>query len=286
MIKKVAKVIVSICTHISPKLGSEVIYYIKFRKKLNLNNPKTFNEKLMYIKLNNYNLNESVWKCADKYTMREYCMKLGVNEKNFPKLLGTYNNANEIDFSKLPNKFVLKCSHGMGYNIICENKSKLNYKKTRKKLNKWLNTKFGYDSAETHYNHIPPKIICEEFIEDKKGEYPVDYKIYCFNGFPKVVLVCTDRKIHYKTSFYDVDWNRVYLRNEENQEDISKPKAFEEMLDIAKIVSKNFPFVRVDFYEKNSKAVLGEMTFTPAACLGKYTIEADKILADMIDLRI
>lgn len=283
--KKFIKKIVSICTHISPKLGSKVIYFLKFKKRLNLNNPVEFNEKLMYLKLNNYNYNKLVWQCADKYLMREYCINKGISISNFPKLIKVYNNVDEIDFEKLPKKFALKCSHGMGFNIICEDKNKLNQNKVKKKLRKWQKTKFGYESAEVHYTHILPKIICEEFIENNIGEYPIDYKVYCFNGKPDIILVCVDRKEHYKTAFYDLNWNRLHYRDNETSKEIDKPNTLNEMLHIASIVSADFPFVRVDFYEHNGKAILGEMTFTPAACLGEYKTEVSKELGKKIDLR-
>lgn len=284
ILKKGAQIIVSICTYISPKLGCKVIYFMKFKKFPNLTNPKEFNEKLMWLKLNNYNNNENVWKCADKYEMRNYCIKKGIKSNNFPEIIEVYNNVDEIDFSKLPSKFAMKCTHGMGFNIICEDKEKLDIKKAKKKLKKWQNTKFGYESAEPHYTHIQPKIICEQFIENENGEFPIDYKIYCFNGNPELVLVCFDRKRHYTTAFYDLNWKRIHLRKEESIKDIIKPSSFDEMIKIAKIVSSEFPFVRVDFYEYNGKAILGELTFTPAACLGKYTKEASIDLGNRIKL--
>lgn len=282
LFKKIAQTIVSICTHISPKLGCQVIYFMKFKKFPNLSNPKEFNEKLMWLKLNNYNYNENVWKCADKYEMREYCINKGIDKTNFPKLIGVYENVNEINFAKLPEKFALKCTHGMGFNIICDDKSTFDIKKSKKQLEKWQNTKFGYESAEPHYTHIAPKIICEEFIENEKGEFPLDYKIYCFNGKPELVLVCFDRKKHYTTAFYDINWKRIHLRDNESKKNIEKPMCFDEMLNIAKKVSKEFPFVRVDFYEHNNKAILGELTFTPAACLGKYTKKTSVELGNKI----
>lgn len=285
MVANLAKKMVSICTHVSPVLGSKVIYFLKFKKRLNLKNPTEFNEKLMWLKLNNYNNNELVWQCADKYTLRDYCTKKGIEEKYFPRLIGVYNSADEIDFEKLPNKFALKCTHGMGFNIICENKQQLDISNVKKQLNKWLNTKFGYESAETHYNHVKPRIICEEFIENEAGEFPVDYKIYCFNGMAKIILVCVDRKKHYQTAFYDLNWNRLHLREEETNKEVVRPKSLDKMLEIANVLSKDFPFVRVDFYEYKNNPVLGEMTFTPAACLGKYKEEASKELGMYINLK-
>ena len=283
-VKNIGKFIVSFCTHISPKFGCQVIYFMKFKKFPNLKQPKEFNEKLMWLKLNNYNSNRIVWKCADKYTMREYCIEKGIDNENFPKLLNVYNNVSEINFDELPIKFALKCTHGMGFNIICEDKNKLNYDLALKKLDKWQKKKFGYESAETHYTHIKPKIICEEFIENAKNEFPIDYKFYCFNGEPKIVLVCTDRKEHYQTIFFDLEWNKFHLRKDESKKNVSKPKSFEQMVEFARILSKDFPFVRIDFYEYQGKAIIGEMTFTPAACLGEYTKDASLMLGEMINL--
>lgn len=287
MLKKIlnyiGKKVVKICTIISPKLGSYVIYFMKTGKILNLKNPKEFNEKLMYLKLNNYNYNELVWKCSDKYLMRDYCYSCGIPKENMTEIIKIYDNAIEINFDELPNKFAIKCTNGQGFNIICEDKSKLNYKKAIKKLDKWSKTKFGYESAELHYTHIKPRIICEKFIETIENEYPIDYKFYCFNGIPKIILVCINRKKGYKTEFFDMEWRRQYFRENESETIIEKPKSFNEMVDIAKKISKEFPFVRIDLYEYNEKPVVGEMTFTPAACLGKYKKEASKRLGDMME---
>lgn len=270
--------------HISPKALSKYLYHRTFKKRLNLENPVGFNEKLMWLKLKVYNNNPVVWQCSDKYHVREFVKSCGISEDHLPKLINTYLTPEEIDYNKLPKKFALKCSHGCGFNIICQDKKKLNQKETNKKLRKWLKTKFGYKTAETHYMHIKPRIICEEFIENQKGEFPIDYKLYCFNGKPKLVLVCVDRKEHYQTAFYDMEWNRVHLRDNETKKEISKPASLDEMVEIAKKVTKDFPFVRVDFYEYKGKAILGEMTFTPAACLASYTDKAMKDLGDMLSL--
>ena len=282
IVSKTGKKIVSVATHISPTFGCKVLYFLKTGKKLNLKSPQSFNEKLMYLKLSNYNHNKDVWECSDKYTMREWVKQRGVSDENLPVIIDTYNNANEIDFSQLPDKFVLKCTHGMGFNIICEDKTNINIKKTKKQLNKWLNKRFGYETAELHYNHIKPRIICEEFIENPDGGFPNDYKIYCFHGQPQLILVCTDRKNGYKTSFYDMNWDYVKVGKNEINAHIKKPESFDKMIEIAKLVSKDFPFVRVDFYESDKKPILGEMTFTPAACVGSYTQEANEKLGKLI----
>lgn len=285
LVEYINKRAVCLISCLSPKTASKYVFKRAKNKKLNLKEPIWFNEKLMWIKLNNYNKNKIVWKCSDKYYVREYAREKGVLEENLPKIIATYKNANEIDFEQLPSKFALKCTHGCGFNIICLDKDKIDQKEVCKKLNKWLKTKFGYENAEVHYTHIKPRIICEEFIENEKGEFPVDYKIYCFNGIPKIILVCIDRKNGYQTAFFDLNWNRIYLRKNEYNGKVNKPKQLKKMLELSEILSKEFPFVRIDFYEHNNYAILGEMTFTPAACLGEYTIEAELKLGKMLNIK-
>ena len=280
------KIIKKIISESNNKLYSKILYYTYFNKKLDLKNPKDFNEKLMYLKIKNYNKNRTVWQCSDKYLMRQYAIEKGVKKKNLVKLLKVYNNADEIDFCKLPDKFVLKCTHGCGFNIICNDKNKIDEKETIQLLKKWQKTKFGYESGEIHYTHTKPHIICEEYIESNKG-FPYDYKIYCFYGEPYVVLVCSEREKSLKLNYFDLDWNEVkYSKNEyRNNKLINKPKTLDKMIEISKKVSKEFPFVRVDFYEYNNEPILGEMTFTPAACLARYYSElGNKELACKIKL--
>ena len=150
-------------TKISPLLSCKLLYFIRTKKIPNLKKPITFNEKTTYLKLNNYSKNDLVVKCADKYEVRKY-----VEDKGYSKLLnelyGVYDNFDEIDFEKLPNKFALKCTHGCAYNIICSDKSKFNKEEARKKVNKWMKEKYGYATTELHYTKIKPKIIIEKYL--------------------------------------------------------------------------------------------------------------------------
>ena len=283
ILKRIENYWIAFLSHFNIIIASKYLFMRYQHKKLNLKSPKTFNEKLMYLKIYNYNQNEVVWKCCDKFYVREFAISKGICENNLPKLLDTYNDPKEIDFNKLPNKFVLKCSHGCGFNIICTNKTNIDEKNTRRKLKKWLKTKFGYETAELHYTHVKPRIICEEFIGDGNS-FPWDYKVYCFFGVPKIVLVCTDRETKYETHFYDINWNKLNMRNNQSQDDIAKPQTFDEMLKICEKLAKDFPFVRIDFYEWNNRAVLGEMTFTPAACLAMYNEKGDSLLSGYLDI--
>ena len=276
-----------ILTLISPKTTSKLNYKMTFGENVNLKNPKGFNEKLMYIRIYNYDKNPLVWKCSDKYELREYALSCGLTEENFPKLYGVYNNAKEIDFSKFPDKFVLKCSHGCGFNFICTDKNKIDENKVRKLLNKWKRENFGLISAETQYLHSKRYIYCEEYIENEKNEFPMDYKIYCFNGKAKLVLVCSERKEKTRLNFFDLNWNELMIGKPDyrSNKELKKPERLEEMINLAEKLSIPFPFVRIDFYEYKGNVILGEMTFTPAAnCAQYYTKDGNLFLGDMLEI--
>lgn len=256
----------------------------KFRGvNLDLKNPKTLSEKLMYINL--YNQHELATQLADKYSMREYIKEKGY--KNLlVDLLGVYNNANEIDFDKLPKQFVLKCTHGCGYNIICKDKSNLDIKKTRQQLTKWMKENFAYYNIEKHYEKIKPRIICEKYINDLSNEALVDYKLYCMNGKYILTQCCTDRENKVKLAYYDKEWNKLDYSNREIDKniDVLKPKNHNKMIEIATELSKPFDYVRVDFYETKDGLMLGELTFTPAACSLDISKEANEKLGKLLTI--
>lgn len=286
MIKNIVKKFLELVSRISPEANSKMLYRMKTGEKLNLEKPVKFNEKLMWLKLNRYENDKLVAKCSDKYEVREY-----IKEKNCEKILnelyGVYEDANEIKWDELPERFVLKCTHGCQYNIICTDKSKLNIDKTKKILNKWLKEKYGYKYSELHYLNIKPKIICEKFLEGKNGELPEDYKVYCFNGKAKLILVCSEREgKEAKKDFFDIEWNRLDLREDVTESDtiIGRPDKLEEMLMCAEKLTEGLPFVRADFYIVNNQIYFGELTFSPAACCGKYNDSGDKMLSEMLEI--
>lgn len=284
LVKVVWRKVTPIIYNISPVFSSKILFRVSTGKKLNLKEPKTFNEKLMWLKL--YDDNELVIKCADKYEVREYVDSLGY-KSILPKLYGSYEHIEDIEWDKFPEKFAIKCTHGCGFNIICDDKSKLNINEANKKLKKWLKTRYVFEALESQYDKMMPRIICEEYIETKDGLLPNDYKIYCFNGKPKLTLVCTERVKEVKMKFMDLDWNEMNIGNPDflSDEYPNKPKCYDEMLKIAERLSKPFPFVRVDFYDLNGKPILGEMTFTPAGCAARYYNENGlKILGSMINI--
>ena len=241
-------------------------------EKLNLNNPKTFNEKLQWLKL--YNRNPFYTGLVDKYEVRSYIGKKMGEEYLIP-LLGVYNTFEEIDFDKLPNKFVLKCTHDSGGLVICRNKNKLDLKKTKKKINKCLKKNFYYSGREWPYKNIRPRIICEKYMVDESDLELKDYKFMCFNGDVKCSFVCLNRNSQsgLNVDFYDMDWNLMPFERHypSSGKKISKPKNFNKMVSFAKILSRDFPFLRVDFYEVNGRLYFGELTFYPGSGFEEFS---------------
>ena len=287
---KILKKTYKILSTISPTIASKIIYKIATKKKLNLKDPKLFNEKLMWLKLNLYKNNPLITECVDKYRVREYIKRSGCTEL-LNELIGVYDTPDEIDFAKLPDKFVLKCNHGAGYNIICKDKSKLNIYDTKQTLKKWLKEDYWKTYAEINYKKVPKKIICEKFLENENQNDIEDYKVYCFNGVPQFVMVCVDRNSDKKTKYYFMNKNWEIMKinptgiKAPDDLKIEKPKCIDKMFEYAQILSKPFPFVRVDFYSVNDKAVFGELTFTPAGCTDiNYVGDANQMLGDLIDL--
>ena len=217
---------------------------------------------------------------ADKYKVREYVKTKGL-EHILPVLYGVWNNAEKIDFEKLPDKFVLKCTHSCGMNIICNDKTKLDQNKTVETLNKWICTKHPV-YYETHYNKIKPLIICEEYIFDGINVLPTDYKIHCAHGTPIYIQVCLERTASSpgKRIIYDKDWNDLHFVKEDDyhhsvQQGVPKPKHLKEMLEYASVLSSDLNYARIDFYDTNEKVYFGEITLTPmGGWLSYFTKEA------------
>ena len=289
VLREIYRNIMAIISQFSPLLTSEIYYFTKFHKKINLEKPKTFNEKLMWLKLNDYPYNNLITKCADKYKVREYVKQSGC-EEILNNLIAVYDNVDEIDFEKLPDKFVLKCNHAAGYNIICDNKENLDINDTKMKLKKWLKTDYWKYVAELQYKNIDKKIICEDFLESNDKNAIEDYKIYCFNGKPLFCMICKERNTE-KTKYYFMDRNWKLMKinksvcKNENIKMIKKPKFIEKMYEYAEKLSKPFKFVRVDLYEYKEKIIFGELTFTPAGCIdNNYTDKAQIELGKMIKI--
>jgi hypothetical protein len=272
--------------------------YTKYKFKslhgevLNLNNPRTFNEKLAVIKLNNRD--SLTTKCSDKYTVREY-VKEKLSDNILVPLFGVYERAEEIDFDVLPDSFVLKANHGSGYTIVCRDKLKMDKKETIKKLNKWISQNYFIYSREWQYKNISPKIVCEELLSGSEGQIPEDYRFFCFDGEPKFIAVDLEsvdekgnKKSHYFRNIYDTDWNMLDFRigHENNREIVlEKPKELEKMLEYARILSEDFKHARIDFFYINNKIYFGEITFCHSGGMQKvYPEEYSIRLGDLIKI--
>ncbi|HAT4162529.1 TPA: glycosyl transferase [Clostridium perfringens] len=264
---------------------SKIYFKIVLGKKLNLDSPQTFNEKIQWLKLYYFPKSNSVVKCADKYAVRDYIKNKGY-ENTLTPLIGSWNNTSEIDWGILPKKFVFKCNHGCAYNIVVTNKEKVDKSAIIKQLNTWMKEDFGAFNIELHYSKIKPrKIICEEFL----GENITDYKFFCFNGEPKYIYVSNDL-IHDRQAqigFFYLDGSKMPLTRDDYTDipEVKLPRFYNEMLEMSKALSKDFPFVRVDFFIANNRYYFAELTFTPGAGMmpfnpEKYDLEWGK----MIDL--
>lgn len=262
---------------------SKLYYKIVLKKKLNLDNPQTFNEKLQWMKLYYYPNNPLVVQCADKYAVRDYIREKGYNDKLVP-IVGCWDKAEDIEWDKLPKQFVLKCNHGCAYNIVCPDKDKLNKSAVIQQLNTWLKEDFGAFNIELHYSQIKHhRITCEQYL----GDNITDYKFFCFNGVPKYIYVSTDL-IHDRQAqigFFYLDGKKMPLTRDDYA-DIPKvtfPPFYGEMKGMTEKLCQDFPFVRVDFFLANNSFYFAELTFTPSACMTpfnpvKYDLEWGKML--------
>lgn len=240
--------------------------WLKIMKKpLNLDNPKTFNEKMQWLKL--YNSLPIKTLLTDKYLVRKY-IKKKIGEEYLIPLLGVYDEFEDINFEQLPNKFVIKCNHGSGYNIIVKDKSKLNLTSVKTKLNQWMKTNFAFfNGMELHYRDIQAKIIIEKYMDDGTGDIK-DYKITCFKGKPKILWVDSDRHTKHKRNLYDLNWNQLFYKINTNYETFpspKKPKFLKKLLKFASILSKKFIYARIDFYIVNENIYFSEITFSSAS---------------------
>ena len=248
--------------HLSDKTYLECKWWIIKGRKLDLDNPKSFNEKLQWLKL--YDRNPIYTTMVDKCEAKKYVASI-IGEEHIIPTLAVYDKVEDIDFDALPSQFVLKCTHDSGGIVICHDKEKLNRKDAVKKLRKGLKANFYWYNREWPYKNVKPRVIAEEYMTDGDGELR-DYKFFCFSGEPKVMFIASDRfneKEETKFDFFDMEFNRLPFRNGHPNatQPIEKPKGFEEMQKLAAQLSQGIPQVRVDFYDINGRIYFGELTF-------------------------
>ena len=259
----------SALTLISPKLNTAVTYRVKFGRKLDLDTPHTFNEKVLWLKFNTYWNNDTIKQCADKLKVRDYLDQRGFGNL-LNDLLGVYDDVDLIDFSKLPNQFALKLNVGCSCNMIVRDKSKLDIDAAKKTMRKWLKANYWLGWSEMQYRGVKPCILVEKYLGNDDGSLPVDYKFYCMNGKANSVMVCEGRDgVHHpKFFFMDKNWNKLpYSAEVFYYPDfmIEKPRNMDKAFEVADMLANEFPFVRVDLYIVKDRIYFGELTFTPAA---------------------
>ena len=245
------------------KVFLEAAFRARFGRKLNLNNPETFNEKLQWLKL--YNRKPEYTKMVDKYLVRDY-VKEKIGEEYLIPLLGVWDDPEKIDFDELPMQFVLKCNHNSGLGMcICEDKNSLDINKVKEELKKGINQNYYLTSREWPYKDVPRRIIAEKYMVDESGYELKDYKFYCFDGKVKLVMINSDRMSSEKTkaNYFDENYQPLdFVWGYENAEiPPQKPEKFEEMKYLAEKLSEGITHVRIDFYQTPSGIYFGEITF-------------------------
>lgn len=240
------------------------LYRAQMKKELNLDNPKTYNEKLQWLKL--YDRNPLYTKMVDKYEVKRYVADLIGDEYIIPTI-GVWDRFDDIDFDKLPNQFVLKCTHDSGGLVICKDKSKLDLEAAKLKICKSLNRNYYYQGREWAYKDVKPRIIAENYMVDESGYELKDYKFFCFNGVVKAMFIATDRQVvgeETKFDFFDADFNHLPFTNghPNSKQIIQKPTQFEQMKQLAVILSDGIPHARIDFYEIKGQIYFGEITLS------------------------
>lgn len=274
----------------SDKIYLQLMFRCKMGYKLDLSNPKSFSEKIQWLKLNNRNPLYTT--LVDKYAVKDYVAKI-IGKEHIIPILGMWNSAEKIDFDSLPNKFVLKTTNGGGGSVlICKNKLTLDRDASIKKMSAQLKQRSIYETyREWPYKNVPPRIIAEKYMEDENGELN-DYKFFCFNGKPEYCQVIRDRFTKETIDFYDLEWNHMPFVGlnpvvENGINPVEKPRCLKALIEACENLSKGIPFVRVDFFVINNQFYFGEMTFYPASGLGAFRpMEWNYRLGDLIKLPI
>lgn len=273
---------------IPDKLYLKIMYRLQMGYWMDFDNPRTFQEKLQWLKINSQK--ESYSQMVDKFAAKEYVAQLIGAEYLIPTL-AVYNDVDEIDFSLLPDQFVLKTTHDSQSAIICVDKATFDKEKALKRLKKKLKTQYYWLSREYPYKNVQPRIIAEKYMGELGAVDMVDYKFFCFNGKVEYCQVIKDRSVAETIDFFDSDWQHQEFYGlttgvKQSLSPIAKPENYDEMLRIAAVLSENVPFLRVDLYNVRGKIYFGEMTFFPNGGYGTFTPKKwNDIMGEMIDLK-
>ena len=251
----------------------KLAFHAKMGYPLNLKKPRTFSEKLQWLKL--YDRKPEYTRMVDKYAVRQYITEKIGAEYLIPLVGGPWKSVEEIDFDALPEQFVLKCNHDSGGLVICRDKSSLDREDVKQKLGQHLKANYYMSSREWPYKDVSPCIFAEKYMVDESGVELKDYKWYCFNGNPRFLLITTDRAaedVPTKYTYFDMDYNILpfYNSGPHAEEPIPKPETFDQMKHLAEILSAEMAHLRVDLYDINGKVYFGELTFYDSSGMAKF----------------
>ncbi|MGI6687000.1 MAG: ATP-grasp fold amidoligase family protein [Christensenellales bacterium] len=293
LLKRIYIFIIKLLGAYYPRMWAEVRYFVAYRKRINLKNPSDFSEKLVWLRLNTYSNNDVIISLMDKVLVRDYVRSLGL-EHILNDLFFVWEDPNQILWDSLPQAFVAKISQGCDAMIICPDKNNLDLDKAKKEVQRWKKGNLLYDLeiariAGKKRKEIKKYYFVEKYLRGVNTVSPDDYKIYCFHGVPKAVLVVSDRfGADTRGGIFDINWNKlddISGNFVDFENSIIPPKSWDDMLSAASQLSKGFPFVRVDFYDYEGKAVFGEMTFFPSGCIKPVEANIDgKSMGELIDL--
>ena len=257
---KIGRLIRRMTLFVPDRVMISLDYYRFFKKFPNLKNPRTFNEKLQWLKL--YDRKPEYTQMVDKYETKKYVAER-IGEEYVVPCYGVWDSFDEIPFDKLPDQFVLKCTHDCGGLVICRDKKNLDMAAARKKINESLKCNYYLYSREWPYKNVKPRVLAEQYLEDTVGDALTDYKFFCFNGEAKIMYISKDKGMEPRTDFFDMQFEHLPItaRDPNAEQTPKKPVRFDEMREIANILSKNIPHLRVDFYLVKDKIYVGEMTF-------------------------
>lgn len=289
--QKIRGVLLCFLSQISPRLNYKYRFWRIYGKKLNLRQPKTFNEKIIWLELNRYQKDPKVIRCCDKYAVREYVVERGCGD-TLVKQIGSWEKASQIPWETLPERFVLKWNFGAGFNLICPDKSRVDVKQAETQLDVWEKKKYWLWYGEMHYKYVPRRIVCEEYISalaEVGSSSPDDYKFYCFHGKVKYILVCANRKgMRANYMFFDTEWELQpfsrYAVENKGKIKRKRPKMLDKAIEYSERLAADFPFVRVDWYLTDDHIYFGEMTFTPCGGMDDDLLEGDQKMGEILSL--
>lgn len=286
MLKKIIYGLIKKMKFLPPPFYVKIYYEYYTGKKLNLENPIEFNEKIQWLKV--FYKPPILTTLVDKYEVRNY-VKEKVGEKYLNDLINVYDKTADVNFDELPNKFVIKAVHGYHFNLIVKDKKKLNKTKSKLLMRKWMSkNQYWRGGLEWAYKNVKPRLIAEKYLEELGKDDVSDYKFFCFNGIPKLLHVDVDRGSNHSRVYYDMNWEKLPIRHNGIgffEGEIKKPSNFDEMVGVVIKLADKFPFVRVDLYNLDNTIIFGEMTFYPAdGRLGFFPEKYNKIVGDYIKI--